>query len=126
MRNIIGGSYTCWDRVWDQAADGKIVDKNFGARVFELCRNIHGLRSRFAVDVKGLFHVWRYTIEYRARLHCDIHVGDVADLRRAVRFCEDGFAEVPSNLLLVNFEGGDEGNVLVLVGSETRMHEPGC
>src|SRR5439155_13379121 len=58
------------------AADGQVVYENFGARILELCGHIHGLGSRFAVDVKGLFHVWRYTIEYRTRLDRNIHVRD--------------------------------------------------
>src|SRR5207302_11162449 len=76
--------------------------------------------------MEGFFHVWRYTIEYRTRLDRNIHVRDVADLRGTVRFCEDGFAQVPSNLLLVHLERSNEGNVLDFVGSETGMHEAGC
>ncbi len=44
----------------------------------------------------------------------------------AVWFCEDGFAQVCSNLLLIHLERCDEGDVLDLVGSETGMHETGC
>ncbi len=74
----------------------------------------------------AFLHVWRYTVEYRAWLDCDIHVWNVTDLRSNVRFREDGFAQVRSNLLLVNLEGGDESNVFDFVRSETGMHEPGC
>src|SRR5207253_10630830 len=103
-----------------------IVDEYFRARVFELRGHIHGFCPRFTVDVKGLFHVWRNTVEYWAGLDRDIHVRNIADLRGGVRFREDGFAQVSSNLLLVDLESSDEGNVLHLVRSETGMHETGC
>src|SRR5207237_2851755 len=79
-----------------------------------------------AVDVKGLLHVWRYTVECRARLHCDIHVWDVADLWGRIWLGEDCLAKVCANLLPVHLKRGDERNVLDLVGSETGMHEAGC
>src|SRR5436853_7577753 len=74
----------------------------------------------------GCCHVWRNTVEYWVGRDSDIHVGNIADFRGRVRFREDGFAQVPSNLLLVHLERSNERNVLDFVGSETGMHEAGC
>ena len=66
-----------------------------------------------------------HSVEHWSRLHRYIHVRHITDLRRGVGLGEDCFAEIPSNLLLVDLERGYEVDVFYLVGSEARMHQPG-
>src|SRR5436309_2545775 len=105
-------------------ADGKIVDENLRTRILQLRSYINRLRPRLAIDLERVLHVWRHPVEHRSRLDRDIHVRHITDPRRGVGLGEDRLAEIPSNLLLVDLECGYEVDVLDLVGSEARMHQP--
>src|SRR5437879_6387921 len=63
-------------------------------------------------------------IQYRTRLHCHIHVWDIADLHNTVRLGKNRLTQISTDLLLVDLEGSDEGNVFDRVVAELGMHEP--
>src|SRR5439155_3882893 len=101
------------------------VDENLCTGILQLRSHINRLRPGLAVDLERVLHVRGHSVEHWSRLHRYIHVRHITDLWRGVGLGEDCFAEIPSNLLLVDFERGYEVDVFDLVGSEAWVHQPG-
>src|SRR5207244_12645412 len=54
------------------------------------------------------------------------NIRQITDLHKTVRLSENNLAQMPADLLFVNLESCNEGNVFDRVVSELRMHEPRC
>ena len=64
-------------------------------------------------------------VEGVAALHRDVQRRDVGDLDRVVLAREDRLGQVPTHLLGVDVEGGDERDVPDVVAAEVDVHQPG-
>src|SRR5437899_4021832 len=89
----------------------------------ELLRHINGFGPGLVIHVEDLPHMRRNPIQNRTRFHRHIHIRHITDLHNTVRLSEHGLTQIPTDLLSVNLEGCNEGNVFDRVVAELGMHE---
>src|SRR5438445_9741064 len=92
----------------------------------EVLRHINGFRPLLVIHVADLPHMRCNPVQYRTGFHRHIHIRHITDLHHTVRLSENSLAQSPADLLSVNLESCNEGNVFDSIVAELRMHEPRC